>query len=151
MPKKSPSVTLFLSLHLSHLESFSPSSHHCLCSIHCYSTSIWLSLAQINIIIAISIHLNTQICSDCLYHAGISPILTLLSCSTSIEPWDECYVFFSLAPQTPHHSHSTPTRPPPHPYPLAPYPRLFTLLLLLSFPSPLTLLNTKPCRSMDLP
>ena len=27
--------------------------------------------------------------SDCPYHAGISLILTLLSCSTSIEPWDE--------------------------------------------------------------
>ena len=34
--------------------------------------------------------------SDCLYHAGISLILTLLSCSTSIEPWDES----TLAPTT---------------------------------------------------
>ena len=33
---------------------------------------------------------------DCLYHAGISLILTLLSCSTSIKPWDESM----LAPTT---------------------------------------------------
>ena len=26
---------------------------------------------------------------ESLYHAGISLIITLLSCSTSIEPWDE--------------------------------------------------------------
>ena len=34
--------------------------------------------------------------SDCPYHAGISLILTLLLCSTSIEPWDESM----LAPTT---------------------------------------------------
>ena len=33
---------------------------------------------------------------DCPYHAGISLILTLLSCSTSIEPWDKSM----LAPTT---------------------------------------------------
>ena len=64
-------------------------SHHYLHSICHYSTSIWLSLARINYIIVISIHLSTQIHSDCFYHAGISLILTLLSCSTSIEPWDK--------------------------------------------------------------
>ena len=53
------------------------------------TASIQLSLAQINFIIAISIRLSTQIRSACLYHTGISLILTLLSYSTSIEPWDE--------------------------------------------------------------
>ena len=67
----------------------SPSSRHHLHSIHHYSTSIQLSLTQINFITVISICLSTQICSDCLYHAGISLILTLLPCSTSIEPWYE--------------------------------------------------------------
>ena len=90
MPNKSPLVTFFLYLCLPHhLESFSPLSHHCLCSIRHYSTSIWSSLARINSIITISICLSTWIHSDCLYHAGISLILTLLSCSTSIEPWDK--------------------------------------------------------------
>ena len=51
----------------------------------------------------------------------------------------------------PHHSHITPTKPPPHPRPLAPYPHLLVLILLPSFHSPLTLLNTEPHRSMDLP
>ena len=67
----------------------SPSSHHRLCSICRYSTSIQSLLAQVNSIITISIHLSTRIRLDCLYHTGISLILTLLSCSTSIEPWDE--------------------------------------------------------------
>ena len=97
MPKKAPLVTFFLYLRLPHrLELFSPSSHCRLCSIHCYSTSIQSSLAWINSIITISIRLSTRIRSDCLYHTGISLILTLLSCSTSIEPWDES----TLAPTT---------------------------------------------------
>ena len=97
MPKKAPLVTFFLYLRLPRrLESFSPSSHRRLCSICCYSTSIRSSLARINSIIAISIRLSTWIHSDCPYHAGISLILTLLSCSTSIEPWDES----TLAPTT---------------------------------------------------
>ena len=96
-PIKHLLVTFFLYLHLPrHLESFSPSSHHHLCSICRYSISIQLSLAWINSIIAISIRLSTRIRLDCPYHAGISLILTLLSCSTSIEPWDES----TLAPIT---------------------------------------------------
>ena len=74
----------------------SPSSHRCLCSIRHYSTSIWSLLTWINSIITISIRLSTRIHLDCLYHARISLILTLLSCSTSIEPWDES----TLAPST---------------------------------------------------
>ena len=73
-----------------------PLSHHHLCSIRHYSTSIQSLLAQINFIISISICLSTRICSDCLYHTRISLILTLLSCSTSIEPWDKSM----LAPTT---------------------------------------------------
>ena len=97
MPNKPPLITFFLYLHLPHrLESFSPSSHHRLHSIRRYSTSIQLSLAWINSIIAISICLSTWIRSDCPYHAEISLILTLLSCSTSIEPWDKSM----LAPTT---------------------------------------------------
>ena len=97
MPKKAPLVTFFLYLCLPrHLESFSPLSHRCLRSIRHYSTSIRSSLARINSIITISICLSTRICSDFPYHAGISLILTLLSCSTSIEPWDES----TLAPTT---------------------------------------------------
>ena len=80
---------LSLSLSLSSSGIVSPSSCHHLCSIHHYSTSIRLSLTWINFIIIISIHLSTWIRSDCFYHTGISLILTLLSCSTSIEPWDE--------------------------------------------------------------
>ena len=116
MPNKPPLVTFFLYLHLPcHLESFSPSSHHRLRSIRCYSISIWSSLAWINSIIAISIHLSTQIRSDCPYHTGISLILTLLSCSTSIEPWDES----TLAPTTTNCSTWAPTyrsAPPPSYY-----------------------------------
>ena len=67
----------------------SPSSCHHLRSIHHCSTSIQLSLAQIKFIIVISICLSTWIRLDCFHHTGISLILTLLSCSTSIEPWDE--------------------------------------------------------------
>ena len=90
MPNKPPLVTFFLYLRLPHrLESFSPSSHRRLRSIRHYSISIWSSLAWINSIIAISIRLSTWIRSDCPYHAGISLILILLSCSTSIESWDE--------------------------------------------------------------
>ena len=97
MPNKPPLVTFFLYLHLPHrLESFSPSSHRRLRSICHYSISIRSSLARINSIIAISICLSTRIRLDCLYHTGISLILTLLFCSTSIEPWDESM----LAPTT---------------------------------------------------
>ena len=81
------SFSFSLSLLLSGI--VSPSCHHHLHSIRCYSTSIQLLLTWINFIITISICLSTWICSDCFYHAGISLILTLLSCSTSIEPWDK--------------------------------------------------------------
>ena len=95
--QEAPLVTFFLYLCLPRrLELFSPSSHRHLRSTRCYSTSIQSSLARINSIIAISIRLSTRIRSDCLYHTGISLILTLLSCSTSIEPWDES----TLAPTT---------------------------------------------------
>ena len=79
----------FLSSCLSLSGIVSPSLHHCLHSIHCCSTSIQSSLIQINFIIIISICLSIQIHSDCSYHTGISLILTLLICSTSIGPWDE--------------------------------------------------------------
>ena len=78
-----------LSSYLSLSGIISPSLHHHLHSIHCYSTSIQSSLTQINLVIFISICLSIQIHSDCCYHAGISLILTLLTCSTSIGPWDE--------------------------------------------------------------
>ena len=89
MPNGSPSVTFLFISSLSLSGIISPSSCHHLCSSCHYSTSIQLSLAWINFIIAISICFNTWICLDCFYHAGISLILTLLSCSTSIEPWDK--------------------------------------------------------------
>ena len=119
MPNKTPSVTLSLYLHLSHcLESFSPSSHLCLCSIHHFPTSIWLLLAQINFIIIISICLSTWICLDCFDHTRISLILTLLSRSTSIEPWDESTLVLLLTAQLgcppigQHHPHLTIYRSP---------------------------------------
>ena len=62
---------------------------HCLHSICCCSTSIWLSLAQIHSIIITTIYLGIWICLDCFYHSGTSLILTLLIHSTSIGPWDE--------------------------------------------------------------
>ena len=62
-----------------------------------------------------------------------------------------CYIFFSslLKPLVAPIRH--PQDPPPWPYPQALYPHLFVLVLVLSFPSPPTLLNTKLCRSIDLP
>ena len=79
-PNKLPSVTLSLYLCLSHhLESFFSSSHHCLCSIHHYATSIWSSLVRINFIIAISICLSTQI-----------------SIGLPLSHWDKSYPYPSL-------------------------------------------------------
>ena len=85
-----------LSSSLSSFGIVSPSSHLCLCSIHHFPTSIWLLLAQINFIIIISICLSTWICLDCFDHTRRSLILTLLSCSNYIEPWDKSM----LAPTT---------------------------------------------------
>ena len=80
MPNKLPLVTLSLYLHLSRrLESFFSSSHYHLCSIHCYTTSIWSSLVQINFIIAISIHLSTRI-----------------SIGLPLSHWDKSYHYPSL-------------------------------------------------------
>ena len=65
-----------------------PLCHH-LHFIHHYFTPIQPLLAQIISIVTLSIHLGFQICSDCLYHTGISLLLTLLIYSTAIGPWNE--------------------------------------------------------------
>ena len=80
MPNKLPLVILSLYLCLSHrLELFFSSSHHCLCSICHYATSIWSLFIQINFIIAISIRLSTQI-----------------SIGLPLSHWDKSYHYPSL-------------------------------------------------------
>ena len=79
-PNQLPLVTLSLYLHLSHhLELFFPSSHHHLCSIRHYTTSIQSSLTWINFIIAISIRLSTRI-----------------SIRLPLSRWDKSYPYPSL-------------------------------------------------------
>ena len=108
MPNKSPLVTLSPYLHLSHhLESFS----HCLIIVYTQSAITLLQSGHHSPRLTSSYPYQ----SDCPYHAGISLILTLLSCSTSIEPWDEsitCTHYNLMAQLGPlpigwHHPHLT--------------------------------------------